>query len=57
MAWTPEQKDISRKSFQQWKAKNKAELNYRPGRHHYFRGKRRHEERDWVKTAVISKRS
>ncbi|MEK5641941.1 hypothetical protein BK138_08505 [Paenibacillus rhizosphaerae] len=50
MASTIEQKDISRKSFQQWKAKNKAGLNQGPGRH--TRGQRQHEKRDRIKAAL-----
>ncbi|PQP89668.1 hypothetical protein [Paenibacillus sp. AR247] len=52
MASTIEQKDVSRKSFQQWKAKNKAGLNHGPGRHYHARGQRQHEKRDRIKAAL-----
>lgn len=57
MAWTSEQKDISRKSFQQWKAKNKANLNDGPGHHYYFRGRKQLEERHKSRSAYTYKRS
>ncbi|MNK74055.1 hypothetical protein D3C87_935610 [compost metagenome] len=52
MAWTQEQKDISRTSFLQWKAKNKVGLCQGPGRHYYTRGQRQHERRDRIKAVL-----
>ncbi|MNW38872.1 hypothetical protein D3C74_159500 [compost metagenome] len=56
MAWTREQKDVSRKSFAQWKARNMKRLASGP-RHRGYTSRKGPEDQRLPASRLSSKRS